>query len=137
MRNQLNLNKLNLIRHCVKLIIRSFFILSFFRDKSEIKHTSRSYRTRDAVVRPQPGDLVDQGRVVRGEITPDRSRIEHEIEFLTVGIHRITSGLTDGHVMPVARGGSTGSIEPPSAKSNPPQPGPKVLFPNLHACHCM
>ena len=34
--------------------------------------------------------------------------------------------------MPVARGGSTGSIEPPSARSNPPpQLGPKVLFLNL------
>ena len=38
--------------------------------------------------------------------------------------------------MPVARGGSTGSIEPPlSQVEPPPQPGPKVLFLNLHACH--
>ena len=36
-----------------------------------------------------------------------------------------------------SQGGSTGSIEPPSASSNPPQPGPEVLFLNLHACHCM
>ena len=34
-----------------------------------------------------------------------------------------------------SQGGSTGSIEPPSARSNPPQPGPEVLFLNLHACH--
>ena len=39
--------------------------------------------------------------------------------------------------MPVAMGGSTGSIEPPLSQVEPPKPGPKVFFLNLHACHRM
>ena len=39
--------------------------------------------------------------------------------------------------MPVARGGSTGSIEPPLSQVEPPPARTEVLFLNLHACHCM
>ena len=45
---------------------------------------------------------------------------------------RISYRNLTGILMPVARGGSTGSIEPPLSQVEPPQPGPKVLFLNLH-----
>ena len=40
------------------------------------------------------------------------------------------------NLMPVARGFDWFD-QTPSARLNPPQPGPKVLFLNLHACHCI
>ena len=49
----------------------------------------------------------------------------------------LTSSLASASMLVAKGGGSTGLIKPPSARSNPLKPGPKVLFLNLDACHCM
>ena len=51
--------------------------------------------------------------------------------------NNIIEGFNKAQTHARSQGGSTGSIEPPFSQVEPPQPGPKVLFLNLHACHCM